>query len=211
MTQTKLTEVGFAVCPVGILQANPDGDSLRSTLLSDGRIYNVFNGYSHPVPDNCRRIFDQPQPIRNLVAALISTPLTRDSSLRLTDVSHQLDGRDLCAVGVQLAANGCDASVLDNTRIVLQGDTVLQSCTISYNNGDLARAVDTGLPGDDIKGIIAHAEQLHAPKVLLSSAAKFIEAGFRVTGSDFEGASRRTIILVKGGVDGIRAELHWIV
>jgi hypothetical protein len=223
MTTKKLTEVGQAACPAGILRGF-DGDACRSTLLSDGRIYNIFNGYSHPIPDNCHPIFDQPQPIRDLVAALISAPLTADSSLHLTHVSHQLDGRDLCEVGSQLAANGCDASVLDNTRIVLQGDTVLQSCTITYNNGDLTRSLDPMLSGQSAKAFIAavlgtdtedkneiivRAEQLNAPRVLLSSATKLTEAGFRVTGSDFEGASMRTIILT--GVGGIRAELRWIV
>ena len=48
MTNTVLRIVGTATCPVGSLRADNDGDSLRSNLLSDGRVYNIFNGFSHP-------------------------------------------------------------------------------------------------------------------------------------------------------------------
>jgi hypothetical protein len=210
MKKTKLLEVGFAVCPVGTLRNDPDGDANRATLLSDGRIYNIFNGYSYPVPDGCRRIYEQPQPIRNLVAALISSNATAKPSLRLVHISNQLDNRDAGTVGAQLAANGCDASVLDITRIVLQGTNSLERCTIKYNNSDVKTALAADRAAyetDPNHEVIARA---HAPAVLLEAIPKFVEAGFRISGGSFE--SIRTILLRKGeNLASIDVELQWFV
>jgi len=218
MTTTQITRTGaFAVCPVGILTGKSggdpsDGDSLRSGLLSDGRVENIFNGYSHPIPDTCKaRILSQPLGIRELVASLISSTRLSDATLQLTSVSHQLDGRDINEVGSQLAAHDVDASVLDNTAIALNAGTCLQTLRITYD-GNVEAALAATSVGSDVKGFLTGVEMKHAPACISLAADKLIAAGFRTAGANFDGASLRTITFTKGdGSHIIRAELTWIV
>ncbi len=214
MTTTVITRISgsFAVCPVGILKGGSDGDSLRSGLLSDGRVENIFNGFSHPLPDTCKaRILSQPQGIRDLVASLISSTLLSDATMQLTSVSHQLDGRDMYEVGRQLAQNDVDASVLDNTSVALNAGNCLQTVRITYDGNVDAALADTSV-GSDAKGILSGVEMKNAPASITLAVDKLIAAGFRTAGANFDGASMRTITLTKGdGSHLIRAEVTWIV
>lgn len=220
MTTNPITRLGgTAVCPVGILTGKAggdpcDGDSLRSGLLSDGRIENIFNGYSHPIPDAIKaRILSQPQGIRDIVAVLISSPRLADETLRLTAVNHQLDGRDIAEVGTQLAAHDVDASVLDNTAIALNAGTCLQTVRITYD-GNVEAALKEAVGGlrIDAKGILTRAEMKHAPASITLAVEKLVAAGFCTAGANFDAASMRTITLTRGdGANLIRAEVTWIV
>lgn len=207
MAKTGLTVTGFAVCPVGRLRGDADGDEMRSNQLSDGRIFNIFTGYSHPIPDGCRNIFSQPQGIRNLVAALISSQSIHDETFRLTHVGNQLDGRDLSEVNAGLVANNVDASVLDITTVALNAGTCLQSLRLTYD-GSVEAALATA-NGADAE---SQTDNLDAPPVIVTAAKKLLAAGFTPTGKNVEGASLRTITYRKGdGFHPIRAELTWIV
>lgn len=220
MTTTPIKRTGqFAVCPVGILTGKAggdpcDGDSLRSGVLSDGRIENIFNGYSHPIPDSIKaRILSQPQGIRDIVASLISSTALADETMRLTAVTHQLDGRDINEVGTQLAAHDVDASALDNTAVALNDGTCLHTVRITYG-GDVAAALDAAVGGlrIDRKGILTRAEMKHAPASITLAVEKLIKAGFCVAGANFDGASMRTVTLTRGDESHlIRAEVTWIV
>ncbi|CAN5666072.1 hypothetical protein BH10CYA1_BH10CYA1_41590 [soil metagenome] len=221
MTTTTVKRIvpSFAICPVGILTGKVggdpcDGDSLRSSLLTDGRVENIFNGFSHPLPDSCKaRILSQPQGIRDLVASLISSTRLSDETLRLTAVTHQLDGRDINEVGTNLALNGVDASVLDNTSVALNAGNCLQTLRITYD-GNVEAALKAGVGGlrIDAKGILTRAEMKDAPASITLAVDKLIAAGFCTAGANFDGASMRTITLTRGdGANLIRAEVTWIV
>lgn len=221
MTSTRITRVpgSFAICPVVQLTGKAggdycDGDSRRSGLLSDGRVENIFNGFSHPLPESCKdRILAQPQGIRELVAVLISSPLLSDATMRLTAVTNQLDGRDVTEVGAQLACHDVDASVLDNTSVVLQGETCLESLRITYG-GDVN--VDEVLArkgaGSDDGDVLGSTPVQKAPACIALAVTKLVAAGFNTVAGNFDGASLRTITFTKGdGSPIVRAELTWIV
>jgi hypothetical protein len=219
MTTTPVKRIvpSFAVCPVGILTGKAggdpcDGDSLRSGLLTDGRVENIFNGFSHPIPDSCKaRILSQPQGIRDLVASLISSTRLSDETLRLTAVTHQLDGRDINEVGTQLAAHDVDASALDNTSVALNAGTCLQTLRITYD-GQVEAALADASAGSDSKGILTGVEMKNAPASITLATEKLIAAGFRTAGANFDGATMRTITFIKGDASHpIRAEVTWIV
>lgn len=221
MTTTRITRTGgFAVCPVGILTGKAggdpcDGDSLRSGVLSDGRIENIFNGYSHPIPDSIKaRILSQPQGIRDLVASLISSTALADETMRLTAVTHQLDGRDISEVGTQLAAHDVDASALDNTAVALNDGTCLRTVRITYD-GNVEEALAGATAGRriDPKGFLTGVEMKNAPASITLAVDKLVKAGFRTAGANFDGASMRTISFIRGddAAHLIRAEVTWIV
>lgn len=219
MTTTPITRVkgSFAICPVGLLTGKVggdicDGDSLRSGLLSDGRVENIFNGFSQPLPDNCKeRILKQPQGIRDLVASLISSERLSDATMRLTAVGNQLDGRDVAEVGSQLALNDVDASVLDINSVAFTGATCLESLRITYG-GNVDDVLAVKGQGSDDGNVLNSVEAKRAPACIALAAQKLVAAGFSTVAGHFDGASLRTISFVKGGGSrSIRAELTWIV
>ena len=219
MTPTTLTRVpgSFAICPVGLLTGKVggdicDGDSLRSGLLSDGRVENIFNGFSQPLPDNCKeRILKQPQGIRDLVASLISSERLSDATMRLTFVGNQLDDRDIAEVDPPLALHDVDASVVDINTVALTGATCLQSLRITYGgNVDDVRALK-GQGSDDID-VLNSVQVQKAPACIILAAQKLVAAGFSTVAGNFDGASLRTISFVKGGGSrSVRAQLTWTV
>jgi hypothetical protein len=205
-----------AVCPVGLILGY-DGDGCRANLLSDGRILSGLNGVSHPIPDAVLRRLRAdgnhtlvPDGIRKVVAALISGSL-KDETLTLVSISNQLDDRDISAVGAALAAHGVDASALDNTRVVLNAGSCLQTLVITYN-GDVEAALAGRSAGSDEQGILNRDETKRAPACISLAADKLIAAGFHTVGASFDGASLRTITFTRGdGSRLVRAELTWIV
>lgn len=219
MTTTTITRVpgSFAICPVGILTGKVggdfcDGDSLRSGLLSDGRVENIFNGFSQPLPDNCKeRILKQPQGIRDLVAGLISSTRLSDATMRLTAVSNQLDGRDVNEVGSQLAAHDVDASVLDINTVALAGTNALESLRITYGSS-VEDALAIKGAGSDDNDVLNSVQVQRAPASIALAAQKLVASGFSIVAGNFDGASLRTITFSKGdGSRAIRAALTWIV
>lgn len=206
MTETKLTVVGFAVCPVGTLRGDSDGDSMRSNLLSDGRVFNIFTGYSYPLPDTSKApLFKQPQPVRNLVAALISSDKLASQPLKLTHVGNQLDGRDASDYGPAAVAQGVDASVLDNTRIVFENGGLC----IMYGS-DVEKSFADGTPGGDERELLQAAREAKCPEVLITAGEKLIAAGFRSAALN-SGALNHLVFLKGDKYNPIRAEVSWIV
>lgn len=218
MTTTDITRSsGTALCPVGLLTGKVDGDpcdgdSLRSGLLSDGRVENIFNGYSHPLPDHLKsRILAQPQGIRDLVAALISSYRLSDATMRLTAVGNQLDGRDVNEVGAGLALNGVDASAVDINYVALSDGTCLQGLRITYGS-DVDETLAVEGSGSDDRNVLNSVEVQRAPACITLAAQKLVAAGFSTIAGHFDGASLRTITFEKGaGVRSVRAQLTWIV
>ncbi len=218
MTTTPITRIpGTTLCPVGLLTGKVggdpcEGDSLRSGFLSDGRVENIFNGYSHPLPDHLKsRILSQPQGIRDLIAALISSNRLSDATMRLTAVGNQLDGRDVNEVGADLARNGVDASAVDINYVALNDGTCLQGLRITYGS-DVDETLAVEGAGSDDRNVLNSVEVQRAPACISLAAQKLVAAGFSTIAGHFDGASLRTITFEKGaGVRSVRAQLTWIV
>jgi hypothetical protein len=202
-----------AVCPVGMLLRSTDVDDCRAIQMIDGRIYNLLNGFSHAVPRQCLRVLEEPEGIRKLLAALISSQEISDDTFALITFSKQHDGRDPFVLGSELALSDMDASAIGVTRIKLESkrssiESRRASLSIRYFDDEIDAVLESAF--DNPEGtLLLDRSSIELPAAVKLGVNKLLEHGFRI--ACVIDASQSTIMLRRGDRNQhVHVQLSWL-